>query len=29
MECEATYEVFEKYGVLNRLEAESRFRTLS
>lgn len=25
MECEATYEVFEKYGVLNRLEAESRF----
>ena len=25
MECEATYEVFEKYGVLNRREAESRF----
>jgi len=25
MECEATYKVFEKYGVLNRREAESRF----
>lgn len=25
MECEDTYEVFEKYGVLNRREAESRF----